>query len=438
MKGTYDIMYNETRLFLQIYTSYVANSGYMNLLQYVHLEDLPMIHTLTIPLTEIVNKFEEVFEKFSQVRTWDLESNLLTCYLLLLESTDEYRLNAGDLIRLAKKFIELALHSLDFQVIELQKFESTESEDERAVNEEPNDSQPSDDMVDYMEQADQITLETISEVLVGGFKFVQVLMEIIVESRLGIARDVALTPMEANRVEDLIISFTHQLNNRYAAICSSFKLEEEELAVVLEINKGIEIVSHGDLTAIEPYITDSFTDINIHLLLGKVDVLSFTISCLDSTENFDTEWKLCTLLNKLLTSAAAKLSSIRNNIISGKTKNASDQLSHIVFQLCDVTINSSDNELRRWQIKANASGDNAAKTMEILMRNAKTLLTNALKISEKSCGMEENIVDKLKRNYIYNQAQARVSMLTSPKESDTSQISELVAEHPFYNALYKV
>lgn len=71
------------------------------------------------------------------------------------------------------------------------------------------------------------------------------------------------------------------------------------------------------------------------------------------------------------------------------------------------------------------------KTIEILERNATTLLTNAKDIAHRSCGFSEYITDKLKRNYIFGQATLRLQML----ESTSTALPEDLEDHPYYQAL---
>jgi len=42
----YNISYNESRLLLQIYTDYLANDGYINILQYIKLDDIPNVNEI--------------------------------------------------------------------------------------------------------------------------------------------------------------------------------------------------------------------------------------------------------------------------------------------------------------------------------------------------------------------------------------------------------
>lgn len=68
-EGKYNIYYNETRLFLQIYTDYLANNGYINILQYVKMDDMPDLSNLVLSLPQIIQRFEIVYETFPEQRT---------------------------------------------------------------------------------------------------------------------------------------------------------------------------------------------------------------------------------------------------------------------------------------------------------------------------------------------------------------------------------
>lgn len=458
-EGTYNIMYNQTRLFLNIYTEYLANNGYINLLQYVKLEDVSGISNLTLPLPEIVQRFEDVYQQFFDQHTWDLVSNLLTCYSSLLESTDMYKVTGDYIIQLSSKFVELTQNSVEYQLAELQSWNSIEDNEEQdddlrkdlindgseslpkdgsGISVTPNQNEPN-DLEENMEMSDQVTPATLSEVLVNGFKFVQCLMEIIIENRLGKPSDVELNPVQSNFLEHIANKFTLQLSDIYKTSCTSFPLDQKEIEIVLMVNEGLKITVSGDIDHLERYInaiapsSDSDTD----LLLAKVDILAFALSCIEEDDNLEVQWKACGMLGKVLNETRSMLSTLRQDIMSGKLRSRNDHLSLLVFQLCDVLVNLSDNELRRWVIKRSQENENSS-TLDILMKNAKTFLINASKIAERPCGLEECIVDKLKRNYIYNQAQARLSLLDSQGEitTDMTSIPDVISDHPFYRKFY--
>lgn len=441
--GTYNIMYNETRLFLQIYTDYLANTGYINLLQYVRLDDIANVSQLALPLNEIIDRFEKVTERFPYERSWDLDSNLLTSYLTLIESADSYSLRGEDIVELTRKFADLSRHSIENQFSELKSWDATIEEEESGFERDTTGSNASardgsgvvsqqDDMSESMEMTDQITVETLSELLSNSYKFVQSLMEIIIEARLG--ESSTINPVQLNYLDDMMKKFTLQLKDVHQTICESLTLDEDQINVVLEANRGIEFIANGDLSSIETYVSETLnsSEISTELLLAKIDVLDFAVTCIDSNGDLQVQWQMCSLLNKLLAEARKKLADVRANT-TGKMSSVGSQLSSLVFQQCDVLIASSDFELRRWVIKRRVGSNGDIKTMEVLMKNAKTFLVNASKIAERPCGLEENIVDKLKRNYIYNQAQARLSVLEGRDQAiSNADISELYADHPFY------
>ena len=157
-----------------------------------------------------------------------------------------------------------------------------------------------------------------------------------------------------------------------------------------------------------------------------------------STEN---SWQIRTYLSRTLGKLQTILAERQSNIISGKTKNKDNELSPIVFSLCDVMINRADNELSRCLLKQTELNqlqgqshpeEDIVKTIELLQQNAKTLLVNAKSIAHRSCGFSEYITDKLKRNYIYGQASIRLDIIESPR---TRKIPEDLDDQPSYRAL---
>ena len=133
-----------------------------------------------------------------------------------------------------------------------------------------------------------------------------------------------------------------------------------------------------------------------------------------------------------------------------KNQILNEQLSHVTFQLCDVLVNSSDNELRRYAIKRSSGLQQTpeeARTLEILMKNANVFLSNAVAISSKPCGLQETIIDKLKRNYIHNQAKERLFFLQHLEQnfnggngddavassSPSTLKFDMPPDHPFYS-----
>lgn len=481
-KGTYDIYYNETRLLLQIYTDYMANEGYINILQYVNLNDIPNVNNILKSLPEIVEKLEFVYNKFVHTNNdlWDLEFNLLTSYLSLLESNETYSIYGENVLELANKFIELAQALIKKQIQELETWQNvitnhdtnnnsyanlirdTLDEDDSNKNSVHDGSgiithstNSNDKNEETMEVSDQITQETLSEVLVDCYKFVEVILEILTQSKLAIngSENNNMNIVQINYLEDLVEKFYLQLNDIISTGLNNIQFDFENLEVAMCTVEGYRTIVQGNLEALKEYIEMEVKTKNeenyLNIQFVKIDTLDFAIECLTNHDN-KIEWELSSTLNKKLTEVRTSLTAVRNDILTtGKfDQKKNNRLSPIVFQLCNIYVSTADNELRRWIIKRDEGTDEALKVCEILLKNSKTLLSNAQKIAEKSCGMQETIVDKLRRNYIFNQSKSRLAMLATQERvepistilnngtvTQDSVIEDLLKDHPFYSQL---
>lgn len=451
----YNILYNETRLFLLLYTDYVAINGNINVLQYVRMDDMEYIKPLLLELPEIISKFETVYENFPVQRTWDLEFNLLVCYLELIDSAEKYSLTGEQILKLSNKFINLTGDVITNQINELQEWDNImrknqeEQEDNLAGfykdtldTEQANNgldgsgirtnanSNNGANNVEMSNVSDQVTPYSLADTFSFGYKFIASIMELTIEVRCSEKTSgiTDLNIIQANFLDDLIYKFKLQLED---IIQSSQKLLKDntiDIEIVRQACEGLTFFGSGDLKSLENYCenTNQFEANSnaldkskyIELLLSKIDVMNFANSCAEGVETSDIQWKLLTLNNKLLVETRNQLTILRNQISSNKTSNQNDKLSSTVFQLCDIYITNSENEQKRIALKQKElaekqlNGDDTSgtiKTITILNKNARTLLTNAAKIAEQPCGLEEYITDKLKRNYIYLQARSKLT-----------------------------
>ncbi|GCE99629.1 hypothetical protein ZYGM_003683 [Zygosaccharomyces mellis] len=449
--GSYNILYNETRLFLQVYTEYLANNGYINVLQYIKLDDLPGISNLNLSLPEIVQRFQAVQQRFQQETTWDFHFNMLTCYLSLLESVDTYNLGGEDIVQLTTNYLELT-QSLVQTVMQKLQFISAQPNSDQLPESVPREEVPpnkrdgsgvmahgndNDDAggSQRVEVADQVNYETIAEILTNGFKCVQTLVEICVDSRHGEGR---LNPVQINFLEDISSKFWHQLTDIRQSV-DSMGLDLSQADISGMVINALRLINAG-VPALEQYIF-SVSPRTSEMLLAQVDLLQFVIGCLESTADVTLQWSLCTLLNKVLEEARRQFTHLRSKVSLDPT---ADELSRVTFHLCDIYIDSSDNELTRYWIRRN-SNDNGSnnnsdtddKICQVLLKNAKTLLVNAMRIAEKPCGLQETVVDKLKRNYVFTQAKCRFQAL----ENGSIVINQIedqdqdLLNHPFYRNL---
>ncbi|CAI4035925.1 hypothetical protein SMKI_14G1340 [Saccharomyces mikatae IFO 1815] len=483
-EGKYNIYYNETRLFLQIYTDYLANNGYINILQYVKMDDMPDLSSLILSLPQITQRFEIVYETFPEQRTWDLQFNLLTCYLTLIESLyDTFPPTVGmegsDILTLTNKYIEIFQHLVNYLLQELQNWSDPtvqesgdidaglqrDTLDEDAMHMARDGtgirtngrSQP---QAETMDVSEQVTPSSLTEVLVNSLKFNHALMELIIESKMASGKTSeteVLNPVQINFLEDTTNKFYLQLCDIIDSISTAIPIDLKEIGFTKILIEGLNTITSGTFESLQNFVleTTSFTNFladndvqgRIDLSLIRVDIVEFAILC--SEECFpNAAWKLSGLLTKVLAEARTLLTNQRNHILFVKDQRLNEHLSHVVFQLCDVLVNSSDNELRRYAIKQcseeSQKTPDGARTLEILMKNATVFLNNAVLISSKPCGLQETIIDKLKRNYIHNQAKERLLFLQNLKQnsnvgddatlaSPTIMKFDVPPDHPFYN-----
>ncbi|CAL9733067.1 hypothetical protein MOUN0_O12640 [Monosporozyma unispora] len=440
-KCTYNILYNETRLLLQIHYDYIANNGYINILQYLNLDDISGVETILKTLPEIILRFEIVLNKYGNVDTWDLQSNLLISYLSLIENYDKWELPSDQIIELANKFTTLSHNLILYQINELEKNEAvinqgSESENDSFIrdtlDEDSNTGKDgsgvatndnnSNDNGELMEVSDDLTPESLSEVLVTCLKFNQSLLEIMIQSKFETNEEERLlNVVQLNYLEDFV---NKQLMSLDGIIKSQahIGLNMNDIKLVGYAITGIKLLySNANEQDLEshlsqgaPITTPEISPVDFDLV--KIDILDTAVDCVPD-DSLAVKWKLCTQLNTILTETRNKLTTLRQSIMTSHNQAEIAKLSHTVFQLCDVIISSSSNELERYQIKSitpastTEEKESTIKVQTILLKNARTLLINAQTISKKSCGMQETIVDKLKRNYIYNDAKNRITTL---------------------------
>ena len=486
-RSAYDISYNEARLLLQIHTDYMANDGSINLLQFVKLDDIPGIESILRPLPEIVGEMETVRQKFlgsSDIDMWDLEYNILTSYLSLVESNDTYTLYGANLLMVIDKFVELSQYLVRKQIDELEKWDLAagagapdESDnlvrdmlDEQAAASSgnlngdgsgvvTNAANASDnDRSEMMNVSDQITKESLTELLLDCYKFAQVLLEIIVQRKSGANESndntESLNVVQLNYLADTADKVYNTTDDIIRTVSSTIPLDLSDITLAKFGIEGARILLQGDLPSLDTWIaTEIPSDIpptdQIAYNMVKVDALDFTLGNMPASSDTSVEWALSSALAKRCNEVGGQLSAIRNDIlVNGKfDQEKAKQQSHTVFQLCSIYVTSADNDLRRFVIKQR-EGEGASKTAEILFKNAKTILKNIQTISSKSCGMQETIVEKLKRNYIYQQAAARLELIDVAESSrklnaedhklpmfNDAAIQDLLSDHPFYSQL---
>ncbi|SCW03980.1 LAFE_0H03268g1_1 [Lachancea fermentati] len=439
---SYNVSYNQTRLFLKIYTEYTANDGHINILKYVNLEDLPDVNLLCLNLPAIIERFHYVGTEFDDRCTWDFYFNLLICYLSLVENED---LIGEQLVDLFTKFTEISQKLIQEHIQELEKLMDDESTGEGS-NEifEPQEMKSSFDMstgkgiklnsekpakAEFAEVEDGLTPETFLETLSVSVRFITAMMEILVET--SNADQLSVNEFQRNYLEDgLNKFFLHLQDVRHNVKVSS--ADSSDLDLAFRSMQGLKIVISGSLEDLQSFVSSSCE--NLDVFLSDVNIIETAVSLYN---DYDSVWKLRALFGNTLSKVQTVLSSKRSAIITGELKNMENELSPTVFKLCDAMITRADNEFERWAIlnrqaiqEQSQTPDNL-KTLQVLEKNGKVLLSNASAIAQKPCGFREYVTDKLKRNYIYQQAHHRLEYLTNGSISET--VSDIIEEHDYYS-----
>lgn len=421
---TYHILYNESRIHLKIYTEFANIDGHINILQYINLPDdlqYALSTDLLLPIQQIVERMESLYRNMPSRTTWDLELHLLICYLTLLESWDQIESDTP-FIELTEKFNAIAMKSINTQLDELRSWQNGHQPQNDAPDHTEGGNNRSSNQDEYLTVLDQITVYTLCETLITCLKFLQTSKEYLIELKIAhpLGTEVNQVPQSSieawwNRTEhdyqqllNLMGSWTTELEPEIFNCIST----SQELQLLLFSLDGLNRMAANteilEMTSLQPTDTKE-------LLLTKIDSLNFAIQCYEASEISDYKhyWELTSQLNKLMTKTQTMLAQERNDIITRKVKSRDTELSGIVFVLCEVMTRISENELRRLRCKEmelaqeNPAADKVEavqRTMKILAKNAHTWLVNAMKIAQQNCGFGECVIDKLKRNYIYNAA----------------------------------
>lgn len=442
IEDTYNIYYNQTRLLLKIYTDYFSVDGYINLLQFVNLDDIPSLDRLVVPIKTIIERFEFVTYNYPEQVTWDLLFNVLTCYSVYLESDAD--LTGEELITIASTFISTfhRLIRLENELMEdpftepegLDEYKRDGLQDQTDFNLQTgsgvktNESEKN--LSETVISSDSVDRDTILETISMGYKFVYDIMTTILEDQSS-AKGSMINFVQKNYINDILTKYLSQLDE----ILGNPMIRDEnyaDLRATISSIKGLKLLFNDQFEPFQNYI-DSVSSDDEDTLMSTTDLLETALLIFPTQFH----WQIRSYISKTLGKLQSLLAEKQSSIIIGKVKNRENELSPIVFKLCDLMINRSDNELARLMLKkeesASLQNEDAAKTIGLLQKNARALLTNVQSIAHRSCGFGEYVTDKLKRNYIYSQAVARLSFLDALTPTD---IPDMVSDHPFYIALY--
>ncbi|SCU96475.1 LAME_0F16380g1_1 [Lachancea meyersii CBS 8951] len=446
LSGSCHIYYNQTRLLLKMHTDFVANDGHINILQYVNLADLGDLTVLFRPLKSIVERFELTIAEFKDECSWDLHFNLLTCYYSLLE--DYESLTGEEVLQVFEKFKILGNKLIQLHVQELESWDVTSGDDATADQQYGNpavpetSSQNADAGVqepESVEMQDEITAWTLVDTLSMCYRCISTIMEILIETNNGTLN--TMNPIQVGYLNDSAQALKSQLNLflNSTTYVETNSADTEELNLAIWSIEGLKVAVTDGYEGVKSFMSN-LQSAELEKLLIAVDILHLTAQSFQQN-SYTQLWAVYTEIARILSAAESQVAQKRQDIISGRLKDKDNELSPTVFQLCDVMISRSDNELFRHMLKTSQLNSNDpsttdasnAKTAAVLLKNAQVLLKNAKAIAEKPCGFREYISDKLKRNYVFKQAEDRLEFMNSGKATPT--ILELAQSNPFYTSI---
>ncbi|CCE64291.1 hypothetical protein TPHA_0H00820 [Tetrapisispora phaffii CBS 4417] len=377
-KCEYDIKFNMTRISLVIYSEYICNDYGMNLLKYIDLENSTLdLNKIVIPLPDIIKNFENVYTEYHDVKTWDFDYNLITSYLSYIENEEMYEnISMEELDSITEKML-MILNELivTIQQETIQYNEAIASIEQKSNEEEMNDNsfkkeeKIEDESDEYMEVSDTVTNDTLPEVLCIGYKYI-----------IGVFERGIFNNEKVNQ----LYSALNTIEVHDAKVAESESMIE--LSKLKEQINGMGLYSHAFETQEEYLNRLSKVDITTTTL-----VIEFFISTIGD-DDVSNKWKLCTQLNKIYNEQ------LKNNGLQ------------IMYKLL-LMLNLLENEIERCKLSAFLKMNE--KTTHILEKNCLTMKNNIIKLCDMPSSVDklnENIIKKLQRQYIKDQATELLSM----------------------------
>ncbi|AGO10302.1 AaceriABL154Wp [[Ashbya] aceris (nom. inval.)] len=421
---TYNILYNQSRLLLKVFSEYRAADDYIDLLSYVNLDAVPEASSILLPLPAIVSKFEAAVARFPEKCGWDLYFNLLTCFLMYLEAADEVPEFETSYARFEAMAYEL-LQRMQREIESLEPLQAKE-EDLPPSGEQPAVASMESSTTETVEMMDSASPQGLADSLVLIYRAVQLALE----AALDGARFSLPDPDIRNR---LLLSASRLRNNvegAHSFACGLAGADTKELRLARHSLECLDALLATDLARFEA-LMQSADPADIDAQLCNVDLLQTATTYI---QDLDTCWKLCGLLDRTLRTCQELLTAERSRIIS--TQSDLHRLSPTVFRLCDVLTSRADNDVHRLYIQKQGAAETGV--LRILYKNARTLLGNSAAFAQKSCGFREYVTDKLKRNYVYHQAQRRLLFFDGQGGEATeahTAVHEVMLQQPYYCVL---
>lgn len=388
----FDIQYNIVRLVYHVYSTYIETE----VLEDLNTDDFLFGETVIKPLHEIMTIHEQ---SLNVKESLDLCYNLGLVYIDVLELS-QLNDDTIDVLQVYQKGQLLFKNLIEKQVNQLQSFINDLS---KIDNEEvTDDTQPVEAVTEEVLQPNDVF-----DTIVSGYKLIQAF--------LGNITLVA----EIQTYQQVIEEFSAFLESIVGEFLGSFTEETNKQSQYLSSITKSQIMDYQMTKAfISSLVSHSITDIQAfwdlvpetaERFMSQSDAIQAILDRNEDTDNM--LWQGLTLITQTLKKAQDDLLERRKTTVEGLGK-LNEQYAQVLIQRGDIDVQRALLPLPQ-----------AQNSKEVLMKNARTFLTSAMRIANSSGGLRERAIEKAGRNKKKLEAVARMCILD---KKDESQIMEIM------------
>lgn len=429
-----DSYYNASRLLFHVYNQYSTSEG-------VVLSELTNIdetirggeNSVLQDLPKIVVAHERALEVATRDHISppiDLLFNCVQVYTEVIEN-DNDKLSFDEILLVESKAQNLLEHLLTKQVEELQNFirelqniddRPTILEDTNVTKGEMGDSREEEYMSEEVLQPPDI-LESV----ITAYKLINSILEHVSTSD-QIRITLEQTDQFLRTCDKIAVDIKENfdtLSNKHAEMLSSITDDQNaELEIQMRYRKGLLLSSLDDILNLwkqaelsntcERYMTAAD---NIQNFIDRNDLSLETAHI--SQQSASVFWRALSEMSRNFKAAQDLLNENLAHVQKFPSGKAEGQ-GELILKVSSILIARADVDLQRSMID---SYEPSLKNKKVLMQNCKTLLINAMKISNTPGGLRERASEKLKRDQTKKDAVLRMCLLENKKtETELDEI----------------
>ncbi|ODV81885.1 uncharacterized protein CANTADRAFT_19490 [Suhomyces tanzawaensis NRRL Y-17324] len=445
-----DSYYNSSRLLYQVYYQYFKTDG-VNVYELTNVEDAlgGGQSSVVQPLSNIVEAHEVSMRVAATMNIpvpMDLLFNTAVVYTEVLEAEQENDTSDyNQLLELTFNAQQILGTLLDRQVSEFHKFlqeleeTSSASFESEPVSSNQQVSQEQSKQEEYT-SVEVVQPTDIFETIIASYKLCQSMLENINHSdQQKLSATDLINPFlsKCDEITLNLIDKYSEANSQRNEMISNISLSQiDELKVAktaiigLTMNDLDQILQLWDDSGLpdtsERYMVAAD---NIQSLLDRFDITLAVVNSSGDAQAADTYWNALTKMGSYLKKAQTKLD--QNLQEKKKIPSGVDLgLGALISQLSEVIIARADIDLQRSQIMGHES---AQKNQQILLQNTKTLLKNAMNISNTPGGLRERVAEKLQREK--KKVDAVIRMCVLEKKTSVQELDSILGRAKWTNEL---